>query len=43
MAINGSSMFDFAEILQDTGLKMQMLGSLNLHIAQLYNTVGSID
>jgi hypothetical protein len=23
---NGSSIFDFAEILQETGLKMQMLG-----------------
>jgi len=26
MAMNRSSIFDFAEILQETGLKMQMLG-----------------
>lgn len=26
MAMNGSSIFDFADILQETGLKMQMLG-----------------
>ena len=26
MAMNGSSIFDFAERLHETGLKMQMLG-----------------
>jgi hypothetical protein len=26
MAMNGSRVFDFAEILHETGLKMQMLG-----------------
>lgn len=26
MAMNGSSILDFAEILHETGLKMQMLG-----------------
>jgi hypothetical protein len=41
--MNGSSIFDFAESLQETGLKKQMLGvspwCYNVHTLQPYNPV----
>jgi hypothetical protein len=43
MAMNGSSVFDFAESLQETSLKKQMLGvspwCYNIHTLQPHNPV----